>query len=158
LKIEEEILTAIAEARTRWKAGPRLTQTLLFGGAGSSAAEDELDLSGVTDELFWDRVEDRIYVALGKYAAKAESSSLQRRLFAEDAAKGFAFIEVCRKRYDAVVMNPPFGQFSKLWKEASVLIYSNSYNDILGAFVDCFVIGCTCAGCWAQSHHAPVSS
>jgi hypothetical protein len=34
LKIEEEIQTAIAEARTRWKAGPRLTQGLLFGGGG----------------------------------------------------------------------------------------------------------------------------
>ena len=112
LKIEEEILTAIAEARTRWKAGPRLTQGLLFGGLSSTAAQDELDLSGVTDELFWERVEDRIYAALGEYAAQAESTGYSRRLFAEDAAKGFAFIEVCRKRYDAVVMNPPFGQLS----------------------------------------------
>ena len=34
----------------------------------------------------------------------------QRRLFAEDAAQGFAFIDICRKRYDVVVMNPPFGE------------------------------------------------
>jgi hypothetical protein len=136
LKIEEEILTAIAEARTRWKAGPRLTQGLLFGGAGSSAAQDELDLSGVTNELFWDRVEDRIYAALGEYAAKAENSSLQRRLFAEDAAKGFAFIEVCRKRYDAVVMNPPFGEWSAHYKTESKKAYPNSYSDIMAAFVD----------------------
>jgi len=31
-------------------------------------------------------------------------------LFAEDAARGFAFIDLCRKRYDVVVMNPPFGE------------------------------------------------
>jgi hypothetical protein len=30
-------------------------------------------------------------------------------LFAEDTAKGFAFIELCRKRFDVVLMNPPFG-------------------------------------------------
>jgi hypothetical protein len=136
LKIEEEIQTAIAEARTRWKAGPRLTQGLLFGGGGSTTAQDELDLSGVTNELFWDRVEDRIYAALGEYAAKAESSSLQRRLFADDAAKGFAFIEICRKRYEAVVMNPPFGEWSAHYKTESKKAYPNSYSDIMAAFVD----------------------
>ena len=34
---------------------------------------------------------------------------LQRQFFADDAARGFAFIDVCRKRYDVVLMNPPFG-------------------------------------------------
>ena len=136
LKIEEEIQTAIAEARTRWKAGPRLTQGLLFGAPGSTAAQDELDLSGVTDELFWERVEDRIYAALGEYAAQAESTGYSRRLFAEDAAKGFAFIEVSRKRYDAVVMNPPFGEWSAHYKTQSKKAYPNSYSDIMAAFVD----------------------
>jgi hypothetical protein len=110
LKIEEEIQTAIAEGRSRWKAGPRLTQGLLFGGPGSTAAQDELDLSGVTDEMFWERIEERIYAALQGYAEQAENrGGFQRRLFAEDAARGFAFIDVCRKRYDVALMNPPFG-------------------------------------------------
>lgn len=135
LKIEEEIQTAISEARTRWKAGPRLTQGLLFGGAGPTTAQDELDLSGVTDELFWDRVEDRIYEALGEYAAQAESTGYSRRLFAEDAAKGFAFIEVCRKRYDAVVMNPPFGEFVSALRDWSKAQFATSYQNILAAFV-----------------------
>ena len=33
-------------------------------------------------------------------------------LFADDSARGFAFIELCRQRYDVVVMNPPFGTTS----------------------------------------------
>jgi hypothetical protein len=135
LKIEEEILSAIAEARTRWKAGPRLTQGLLFGGGGSTNAQDELDLSGVTDELFWDRVEDRIYAALGEYAAKAESSSLQRRLFAEDAAKGFAFIEICRKRYEAVVMNPPFGDPSEETRKWCKNVYPSAADNLAVCFL-----------------------
>ena len=44
------------------------------------------------------------------YAEQAENGGgFQRRLFADDAAQGFAFIDLCRKRYDVVVMNPPFG-------------------------------------------------
>ncbi|MGL5018979.1 MAG: hypothetical protein ACRDBP_12660, partial [Luteolibacter sp.] len=39
--------------------------------------------------------------------------SYQRRLFAEDAARGFAFIDLCRQRYDVVLMNPPFGESSE---------------------------------------------
>ncbi len=136
LKIEEEIQTAIAEARTRWKAGPRLTQGLLFGGGDPTTAQDELDLSGVTDELFWERVEDRIYAALGEYAAQAESTGYSRRLFAEDTAKGFAFIEICRKRYEAVVMNPPFGACTSMAKRFIEEDYPFSRSDIYGAFIE----------------------
>src|SRR5262249_49411156 len=51
-----------------------------------------------------------IYKALREYAEHAENGSgYQRRLFAEDAARGFAFIDVCRNHYDVVLMNPPFG-------------------------------------------------
>ena len=59
---------------------------------------------------FWNTAEERIYAALRDYAESAEAGDYQRRLFAEDAAHGFAFIDLCRKRYDAVVMNPPFGK------------------------------------------------
>ena len=72
-----------------------------------------LDLSGITDEQFWERAEQRIYDALEAYAEQAENGGgFQRRLFADDAAQGFAFIDLCRKRYDVVVMNPPFGEYA----------------------------------------------
>ena len=42
------------------------------------------------------------------------AKDLRRRLFAGDAAQGFAFIDLCRKRYEVVVMNSPFGQASEM--------------------------------------------
>ena len=82
---------------------------------------------------------ERIYKALEKYAEGSDSDSsgeYRRKLFAEDAAQGFSFINLCRKRYDIIVMNPPFGEWSKLYKADSKKVYPNSYNDILAAFVD----------------------
>jgi hypothetical protein len=112
LRIEEEIRTDIAEYKRLWKEGPKHEQATLFPEAGARLAQGEmsLGLSGITDEQFWERAEQRIYDALEAYAAQAENGSgFQRRLFAADAAQGFAFIDLCRKRYDVAVMNPPFG-------------------------------------------------
>ena len=41
---------------------------------------------------------------------------LQRRLFTEDTVRGFAFVDLCHKWFDVVLMNPPFGDGSKLAK------------------------------------------
>ena len=109
LKIEEEISSAITEAKKLWKAGPQLEQPKLFGELEPAKQKElTIDLSGITDEQFWDSAESRIYDALRDYAEQAENGGgFQRRLFAEDAARGFAFIDVCRKRYDVMMMNPP---------------------------------------------------
>jgi 23S rRNA G2445 N2-methylase RlmL len=40
-------------------------------------------------------------------------------MFADDAAQGFAFIDLCRERFDVVVMNPPFGEWSLGFKKQS---------------------------------------
>ena len=48
--------------------------------------------------------------ALRSYAEQAHNGQrLQRRLFTEDAVRGFAFVDICHKRFDVVLMNPPFG-------------------------------------------------
>ena len=114
LKIEEEIRSAIAEAREQWQLGGKLEQAKLFGELEPAKQEElRIDVSGITDEQFWDKAEERIYEALRDYAEQAENGGgFQRRLFAEDAARGFAFIDVCRKRYDVALMNPPFGESS----------------------------------------------
>jgi hypothetical protein len=56
----------------------------------------------------WRNVEQQVYAALRRYA-EAAGLGYRKRLFAEDAAQGFAFIEACRQQYDVVLMNPPFG-------------------------------------------------
>jgi hypothetical protein len=121
LRIEEEISGLVHSTKLRWSDSYRFDQapSELFTKAEiiafsrpkkSSQTELDIDFTGITDEAFWDKAEERIYSALRSYAEQAENGGgFQRRLFAEDAARGFAFIDVCRKRYDVVVMNPPFG-------------------------------------------------
>ncbi|WP_205244031.1 BREX-1 system adenine-specific DNA-methyltransferase PglX [Desulfobulbus alkaliphilus] len=140
LKIEEEISEAVREAKGVWQKGPQYKPGYLFAEAMPKKPEQlRLDLSGISEVGFWETAEERIYAALPTYAERAESDGYQRRLFAEDAARGFAFIDLIRKHYDAVVMNPPFGSFSKLWTAQSKINYPNSSNDILGAFVERFL-------------------
>jgi hypothetical protein len=139
LRIEDEIRTAIADAKRLWKQGPRHEQALLFSQPGGKAAQGELrlDLSGITDEQFWERAEHRIYSALEAYAEQVEAGGgFQRRLFADDAAQGFAFIDLCRKRYDVAVMNPPFGLMGATTYQYAVKRYPNSYCDFGIAFMD----------------------
>ena len=52
--------------------------------------------------------------ALHQYAHSVSNErGLARQLFADDAVQGFAFIDICQKRFDVVLMNPPFGEASK---------------------------------------------
>ena len=142
LKIEEEIRTAIAEAKKLWQKEPQHTQRMLFAGGedAPAATRKKLDLSGITDEQFWEGAEERIYDALRDYAEQAENGGgFQRRLFAEDAARGFAFIDVCRKRYDVALMNPPFGEVTPRTKGYLIEQFPASYSDIYTCFVDRFV-------------------
>ena len=121
LKIEEEIRDAIEQARREWQK-LAIQQRDLFsaaemvelGGVGSSL---NTDLQNLTKD-FWIDIEERIYTALSNYAEKVQIvNGLQRRLFAEDAAQGFALIDICKKRYDVVLMNPPFGESAEPCRE-----------------------------------------
>ena len=68
----------------------------------------------------------------------ANGASLKRGLFSGDAAQGFAFIDVCHTRYDAVVMNPPFGDASLPSKPYIEDMYADTKGDVYKAFVECF--------------------
>lgn len=138
LRIEEEIRTAIADAKRIWIEGPKAEQAILFAELGEKdQGRLPLDLSGITDEQFWERAEQRIYNALEAYAEQAENGSgFKRRLFAHDAARGFAFIDLCRKRYDVVVMNPPFGETATATIDYVNETYPYAFIDVLAAFIE----------------------
>jgi hypothetical protein len=137
LKIEEEIAAAIAEAKEQWQAQPKVKQETLFAEmAKPEQAALKFDIAGITDEGFWHEAEERIYAALREYAEAAEDGGYQKRLFAEDAARGFAFIDICRKRYDVVLMNPPFGACAIATRSFIESHYPFSRSDIYGAFVE----------------------
>jgi hypothetical protein len=141
LKIEEEIRTVIAEAKAKWKArrDEMFSPSDLADLDRRSGAQRELatDYSRITDAEFFDRAEQLVYDALRNYAEQADNGGeFQRRLFADDAARGFAFIDVCRKRYDVAVMNPPFGEASKGSKSYIVATYRRTKNDVYAAFIE----------------------
>ena len=140
LKIEEEIAGAVAEAKQKWLADPKPEQGRLFADDTAPPTQKErgLDVTGITDETFWEQAEERIYAALQTYAEQAEHGGYQRRLFADDAARGFAFIDLCRKRYDVVLMNPPFGDASLPSKPYIEDVYGDTKGDVYKAFVECF--------------------
>ena len=139
LKIEEEIRDAIEQARREWQK-LAIQQRDLFsaaemaelGGVGSAL---NTDLQNLTKD-FWVDIEQRIYDALRDYANQAESGGgFQRRLFAEDAAQGFAFIDVCRKSYDVALMNPPFGERTKHLAIGGAAIAPYASLDLYAAFI-----------------------
>jgi hypothetical protein len=148
LQIEKHIADFVHTAKLRWAETYRFEkkQDELFSKADIIAVsrskatpqtELPIDFSGITDEAFWERAGEEIYAALSAYAQQADAAvTFSRQLFADDAARGFAFIDVCRQRYDVAVMNPPFGEWSAQFKAQSKKAYPNSYNDILAAFVE----------------------
>jgi hypothetical protein len=140
LKIEEEIQSSIHEARDQWlaRSGSNSVSDMFQAELDQATPQKKLgfDLSGVDDESFWDGAEQLILDALSNYADKAESNADQKRLFAEDAAKGFAFIDLCRKRFDVVLMNPPFGSPTKCVFKYAEDIYEDAYVDIYSSFVN----------------------
>jgi hypothetical protein len=121
LKIEEEIRTAIDTTRKEW-----LKQQ-----------DDLITRKDGSQEEFFDTAEQQVIDALRGYAEQADADSYQRRFFADDAARGFAFIDLCRKRYDAVVMNPPFGEEPIGARSYISSRFTVSKSDVGMAFIEC---------------------
>lgn len=137
LRIERALQSAIAKAREQFLRAKREQQRFLPGLERPQAQQLEFDLSGVSDESFFDSVEERIVQALQQYAAVAPASmSVRRQLFAGDAAQGIAFIDLSRKRFDVVLMNPPFGAASLAAKKEFESTYPRTKNDVYAAFVE----------------------
>ena len=148
LKIEEEIRDAVVAAKKQWtretaQATDRKGQPLLFTQAaldriaGGPAQSTLFDLSDITDDQFFEQAEVKVIETLRQYAEKAQNGKrLQRRLFADDGVRGFSFVDLCHKRYDVVLMNPPFGEASH---NTAALLQENypSWNDnLLCAFLE----------------------
>ena len=149
LKIEAEIRNAIAEAKERWqrqhmRATDRYGQEMLFSrvemdGISRRIAEQGVvwNVAEITDEEFWQQAEGCVLDALHEFARRAaDHDDFRRTLFADDAARGFAFIDVSRKVYDVVLMNPPFGAASKESVKYIERAYPRTKNDVYAAFVE----------------------
>ena len=146
LKIEEEIRSAVEAAQSAWKTAQIRPKGLfnadelrgtLRPGSQQEIPDIELAVADLNVEAdFWETAEERIYQALADYAEGAEEQGIQRRLFAEDAARGFAFIDVCRKRFDVALMNPPFGDPSKESRAYLNKRFPITKSELYAAFIE----------------------
>jgi len=139
LKIEEEIKDVVKQAKMQWLDTPKEEQLNLFPELKNKKAEQLalFDVGSVTDIQFWDQAEALIIEALKSYAEGVENNhAIRRRLFVEDTARGFAFVSLCRNRYDVILMNPPFGASSRDSKDYIENRYPNTKGDVLANFIE----------------------
>jgi hypothetical protein len=138
LKIEEELAEAISQAREQAAAIGELKQGSLPGFEQPQNEQITFDLSDLPDDdHFWQTAEHQVLSHLRRYAEQVDNGQgARRRLFAEDAVHGFAFIDLCRENYDIVLMNPPFGKASRQSKPQIEKNYPRSKGDLLANFIE----------------------
>lgn len=132
----ERVRVGAASARTH---GTQLGLGTAVQGERYEQAEMALAVERGTPERFWETLEAELVALLRQYAESAEEAgtgAVARRLFADDAAHGFAFLDVLLHRYDVVLMNPPFGAASVPSKKYIDKTYARTKNDVYAAFVE----------------------
>lgn len=149
LKPEEDLAEALEEARGQSRRGQRY---VVAGPPLLDATKPQAlpyPLAGIEehDETFWADAESRVLEALKAYAERAENGrGFTRRLFVNDTARGFGFISLCRKRYDVVLMNPPFGEAPVAVKDYLTQRFPRSKQDLACAFVEGWLGRCVPGG------------
>lgn len=78
---------------------------------------------------------NELFGALEK-AADEISSDSPERLFVEDTARGLKLLQTLSRKFDVVVMNPPYGAFIPRVKDFVKSMYPITKNDIYAAFID----------------------
>jgi predicted RNA methylase len=137
----ELFVRMVDEMRLAGELGSLLKIEQALESVVRSTAEDhrqgQLFSAPMEGRDFWDTADQQIVDALESFAqGAAGASGMHRRLFAEDAAQGVAFIELMRKQFDVVLMNPPFGAGSLAAKRELDKGYPRTKNDLYAAFVE----------------------
>lgn len=117
-KMEKEIDVEIDYLRQNWGKVNQYRYATLFSTDEQRAkieAENATRRALLKNkEGFFNEITERLKEALQQLSAKlSEEEGYENALFSEDATRGFAFIELCQKRFDCIVMNPPFGEGSE---------------------------------------------
>lgn len=135
LKTEETLRNAIDIARMESVEKSPLFRVLEYG-LDEPSKEQYMQLVNGRDQDFFDNVEWLVLCALNSYSSELEGNGgYRRRLFADDAGRGFTFLALIQKKYDVLLMNPPFGNFPLLIKNYSLENYTECKDDIDAAFV-----------------------
>ena len=89
------------------------------------------------------RIRSELLAGLDQVASQV-SDNPRQRLFAEGTARGLRLLELLSSPFDVIVMNPPYGSFTKLddadadkrFKADLKTMYPNGYQDIYAAFIE----------------------
>jgi hypothetical protein len=132
LKIERDLARAIEKGREEWEDRLPLFRVTEYGLGGMSKEELVRVIPGEQDD-FWVKAERLVLQALADYAATAGAGS-RRRLFAEEAAQGFALADLVTMRFDVGLTNPPFGEATPDAAAYLELEYPSTRLDLFAAF------------------------
>ena len=149
LKIEETLANAVTAAEAEWSERMPLFRVVEFDlTRDADRVRYPRGVPGEDGADFWQRAEALVLAALEEYAEQAQNGAgYQRRLFVDDAARGFSFIDLCRKRYDVAVMNPPFGEASAYELAYLGIQFPHWNSNLLCAFLQRCWDWCAPRGC-----------
>jgi hypothetical protein len=139
LKIEESLADAIAKGKEEWVEKAPLFRVMEFGLTDETQANPKVkyykSVPGEQED-FWNRAEAMVLAALHDYAEQAQGSDAsRRRMFAEDASRGFAFIDLFRTSFDVALMNPPFGLVPAGQKGLFKKLFPDDWTEIYACFI-----------------------
>ena len=110
LRVDDAIATTLTRGREEYV---RQATTQHLPGLQPERRQEELNFSEIDDVRFFEEAEAMLLTALRRFSeSSGGGGGVRRWLFADDAAQGIALIELVRRRYDVVLMNPPFGACS----------------------------------------------
>ena len=137
LQAEDHLRGAIADAKEEFEKARREGRQLgLTALLGEEYQQGELPMDQLPSDEFWRGMEQRLVDLLTRYADEVTSDGTLRRLFVDDAAHGIGLVDALMRRYDVVLMNPPFGAVSKPSKKYVDSRYPRTKNDVYAAFVE----------------------
>ena len=137
---KEKGLTKLLKTEEKVKAQLQLPG-VATEAVSERSAQMELQRSLLEEEAL--RIRQELLAGLERVAS-ATSSDPRQRLFAEDTARGLRLLELLGQYYDAILMNPPYGSFTKLenaaddkkFKAELKAMYPCGYQDIYAAFIE----------------------
>jgi hypothetical protein len=134
LRVDDAIAATLTKARelyAREKKTPRLP------GLEPEYQREGLDFSEIDDVRFFEEAETMLLGALRRFSESAAGGGGVRRwLFSDDAAQGIALIDLVKKRFDVILMNPPFGEPTPNAREVLRAQGSDGWKDIYAGFFE----------------------